>query len=361
MQGQGAETEAIQNKAGNLKLGESARLLLASGPDRAALEALRDEIAARIAALSLTQSRAPLVFLYQSMVIWLLERRFVVPWDNRMTARVQMWEIEWFNPVLAYQKQFVRMALAAFADAPGFKMMDTILRAIPDDSVGFVDNRQKDVTMYRRPGAKLTIIGFSGLNHQIAGIGWTSFDRAVAAKLNANLIVFKDFKRRLYLAGVTSIGDYAATIAYLRRLLAEFADTRIVALGGSGGVFGAIHIACELGLDHVVALPGPTSLKIGEGAEDKQVYQKIAEDAKAGLIAYPDLVERVNGAGLRRIDFFVGGQHAFDYAQMRNLADGCACVVPHVYKDHATHTLIDKCIADGSLIRAFEADASQVR
>ena len=75
MQGQGVETAATENKAGNLKLGERARLLLASGPDRAALEALRDEIAARITALSLSQSRAPLVFLYQSMVIWLLERK----------------------------------------------------------------------------------------------------------------------------------------------------------------------------------------------------------------------------------------------------------------------------------------------
>jgi hypothetical protein len=47
-------------------------------------------------------------------------------------------------------------------------------------------------------------------------------------------------------------------------------------------------------------------------------------------------VERVNGAWLRGIDFFVGGQQASDNAQMRNMADECACVVPHVYKTNTT-------------------------
>lgn len=355
IQDQAAKPEASDSKSGNLHLGMRARLLLASGPDRAALEALRDEIADRIATLSLNPSRAPYVFLYQSMVIWLLERRFVVPWDNRIAARVQLWEIEWFNPVLDYQKQFVSAGLAAFPDVQGFQMMETVMRAIPDGTSGFIDKRQKDVVIYRRPGAKLTIFGFSGLNHQLAGIGWTSFDRAVAARLNANLIVLKDFNVRLHLAGVTSIGDFNATCNYLRELLAEFSDTRTVALGGSGGVFGAINIACEIGIDHVVALAGPTSLEIGEAAEAKQVYRKVAEDAKAGLIAYPNLVERVNGAGLRRIDFFVAGQHEFDYAQMRNLADRCPCVVPHVYEHLDTHIVVDSCIDDGTLAQALDA------
>lgn len=346
---------AVEAKAGNLRLAEQARLVLASHPDKAALEALREEIDTRIAARNLARSRVPVVFLYKSLVTWLLDGTFEVPWESRTTARVQLWEIEWFNPVLDYQKRFVTEAHKAFPDAPGFEIIDRVLRTVPEGTEGFIDDRLKDVTMFRRPGATMTIIGFSGLNHQMAGIGWTMFDRAVASKLNANLIVLKDFHRRLYLAGIDSIGDFDAMIAYLRDLLKEFSGTRILSVGGSGGVFAAVNVACELGIDHVVAMAGPTSLRIGEDSEDKQVYQKIAADAATGLITYPDLVERVNTAGIRRIDFFVAGGHAFDYSQMRNLADGCPSVIPHVYEDHDGHVVIDRCIADGTLLAAFRA------
>ena len=349
------EGEGAEAKSGNLKLAERSREILAAKPDRAALEALLEEIDARIIGRKLTPARAPMVFLYQSLVTWLLRGEFVVPWDSRMTARVQFWETEWFNPVLEYQRRFVAKAHAEFPLVLGFEVMGRVLNTMPEGTEELIDDRHKDVTMFRRPGAKMTIIGFAGLNHQLNGIGWTMFDRAVASKLNANLIVVKDFHRRLYLAGVESIGDFNATVAYLREVLTEFADTRVVTIGGSGGVFAAINFACELGVDQVVATAGPTSLKIGESSEDKQVYQKIAADVDAGLIPCPDLVQRVTAAGIRRIDFFVAGKHAFDYAQMRNLADNCPCVVPHVYEDHDGHPVIDRCIADGTLLQAFNA------
>lgn len=348
----------VEAKAGHVGLAERARIILASNPDKVTLEELRVEIASRIAARNLLKSRAPLVFLYHSMLTWLLDGVFEAPWESRSSARIQMWEIEWHNPILDYQKRFVAEAWKSFPDVRGFEVAHSILASVPDGIVGFVDDRLKDVTMYRRPGAKMTIIGFSGLKHQMVGIGWTMFDRAVANRLNANLIVLKDFNRRLFLAGIESIGDLDASLEFLRSLLKEFADTKIVSVGGSGGVFAAINIACELGIEHVVALAGPTSLKIGESSEDKQVYQRIAADAAAGLITYPDLVERVNTAGIRRIDFFVAGGHAFDYSQMRNLADGCPSVIPHVYEDHDGHVVIDRCIADGSLIAALNAEAA---
>lgn len=352
-----AESKAVDARPGNAGLAERARQVLASKPDSAGLEALLDEINGRILQRGLTQARAPVVFLYQSLATWLLTGKFVAPWDSRMTARVQFWETEWFNPVLSYQKRFVAEAHQAFPRVLGFEVMGRVLGTIADGTEGYVDDRHKDVAVWRRPGAEMTIVGFGGLNHQVNGIGWTMFDRAVASKLNANLIVMKDFQRRLYLAGVESIGDFQATVAFVRNILGELAGTKVVAVGGSGGVFGAINYACELGIDHVVASAGPTSLKIGESAEEKQVYQKIAADADAGLFSCPDLAERVNAAGMRRIDFFVAGKHEFDYAQMRNLADNCACVVPHVYEDHDGHAVIDRAIADGSLLEAFNAQS----
>lgn len=348
----------VDARAGNLGLAAKARTVIASQPDESMLRALRTEIERRITNRGLTKSRAPLLYLYKSFATWLIDSQFETPWDSLSSARVQMWEIEWFNPVLDYQKRFVSEAHKAFPAAHGFEITNRILETIPDGSYGFIDDRQKDVTVYRRADAKMTIIGFSGLKHVMVGIGWTSFDRAIASKLNANLIVLKDFHRRLYLNGIESIGDFAATTSFLRNLLQEFSGTRIVAIGGSGGVFAALNMSCKLEIKQVIAIAGPTSLKIGESSEDKQVYKRIAADAAAGLIDYPDIVELVNASEIRRVDFFVSGKHEFDYSQMRNLADGCACVVPHVYEDDKGHghVVIDRCVTDGSLLAAFNAE-----
>lgn len=320
---------------------------------RAALDRLNEVWATHRGALG---RGARHMWLYRSLLTYKLTGQYEPAFQQLPGAQVQIWELEAQWPDLSYQKAFLAAAITQFGPRPGFKMFENVFAAVdPAVKSDFFDDPDADFQIHRRPGATLTILGFSGLNQRFAGLGWNSFDRTVALPLNANLIVVRDFHRRLYLAGVESMGDYAATVAQIKEALAEFRDTRIVAAGGSGGVFGAINISCDLDIRRIVAFGGPTSLELGEGNEDRQVYRKIADEAAEGLYSRPDLVQRVNASPIERIDFFVAGGHEFDFAQMQNLAAACPCVVPHVYENWSEHVVTDLAIADGTILEAFAA------
>ncbi|MFT5870743.1 MAG: hypothetical protein ACI8TF_002871 [Paracoccaceae bacterium] len=298
----------------------------------------------------------PMLHLYRAIAKWRRDSLYERPFSDLNGARLQRWDLERYCQIRPYQEALVADAALEFPSAPGFRIAKRMHKFSPPAVAGrpeFVADAREDISVLRRAGATQTIIGFSGLSHLIAGIGWNMFDRAVTGPLNANLVVLRDFNFRLYLSGIKSIGNRAETLDHLRTLLVSFADTRISFIGGSGGVFGALHAAAELGVGHVVALSGPTSLALGIDSEDRQVYQKIAEDAAAGKIDAPDLVTTVNASQIARIDFFLAGQHAFDYAQMRNLADNSTRVVPHVYKKLSKHVIFDHLAKDGSILEAF--------
>lgn len=206
----------------------------------------------------------------------------------------------------------------------------------------------------RRPGATRTFLVFTGLKLLISGLTGCLWDRAIAQSLGANIIICFDTSRRHFLGGIESIGNRAETVTFLRTLLEEFQDTSITAIGGSAGVFGALHASCDLGIEHVVASSGPTSLELGVADEDRQVYKKIYSAAEAGEIELVDLPNLVAASDIKRIDFFVGELSEFDMAQMNALRDKTDVVVPHLY-DSDAHSVIVPAIIDGSYRKAVTA------
>lgn len=298
----------------------------------------------------------PTLRLYISLLKWRLNATYERPFARMQAAQVQLWELEEIWPDVIYLRRFIEDAISQYGMTPGFKIFNTIFNAVDPANVSkFLEDPSEDFQIYRRPGAKLTIVGFSGLNHRFAGVGWNSFDQTVAHKLNANLIIVRDRFRRLYLNGIESMGDYARSVTTIGLILEEFKDTRVVAAGGSGGVFGAINIACDLDIRYIVAFGGPTSLEIGEESEHRQVYNKISADIAAGLYERPDLASKINTSKVERIDFFVAGRHEFDFQQMQNLSRQCACVAPHVYSEEEKHVVTHLAIADGTILRAFKS------
>ena len=332
----------------------SAQLALQGGAPAAIQAALAELVATQEAHRGTLGRGVRLVPLYRSLLHWTLTGEFLPCNTQIQGARLQLWHLESQWPALEYQKAFLAHTIASYGQQRGFRMFERIYAAVDGEKLSdFFDDEDQEFQIHRRPGATTTIIGFSGLNQRYAGFGWNSFDRTISHKLNANLIVIRDFQKRLYLAGIESVGRYPETVAYLKATLAEFAGTRVIATGGSGGVFGALNLACDLGIGHAVCMAGPTSLELGEDNSDRQVYQLIANEAEAGLYDKPQLAEKVKASALKRIDFFVAGGKAFDYAQMRNLAEKCTQVVPHVYEDWTDHIVTDLAVADGSLLAAF--------
>ena len=335
---------------------QRARPVLYAPESRASLEPLQSELLA-FQQSGETGSKRPEIRALQTLADWQLTGEIRTTYRNLNEARLQIWEYEYFCPVFDFQKAFLEQVVRDYPDAPGPVQFNQVCAHIGSPLDDGRDDRSKDVVVLRRPGATRTIFGVSGLKGVISGMGWTMFDRAISQKLNANLIILRDRNHLYYLNGVKSLGGLKDTITSLRKLLREFRDTRIIATGGSAGVLGALYLSCELGIDHVVASSGPTSLDIGVDEGDRQRFLVIKEMADKGELPYPDLAAKVAESGIRRVDFFVAGQHAFDMRQMRHLADRTDVVIPHVYADESGHSIIAKAILDGSFIRAFETTA----
>ncbi|WP_375286539.1 hypothetical protein [Sphingomonas sp.] len=323
--------------------------------DDAALIALDDELQSLLQLPPRALQRgARQITLYRSVIAWKRDGIFKPPFEDPQTARIQFWDLDAHSSDLEYKRQFIDHAAERYPNRRGFNMIRRVLTTIEKAQSRFRFGSE-DVQIHRRPGATLTIVGFSGIKGGFAGVGWMLFDRAVAEPLNANLVVLRDDNKRIYLAGIASLGDYSSSVAKVREILGEFADTRVVATGASGGVFGATAFAADLGVRHVVAFAGPTSIEVGEENEDRQVYRRISEDIEAGRFARIDLPTKVNNSAIERIDFFVAGQEAFDMRQLDALRSRCTKVVPHIYEDRSGHIVTDYAIEDGSLFEAFRA------
>lgn len=326
--------------------------------DDAALVALDDEL------LDLMKMPRPLVrralprlALYRSLIEWKRHARFTAPFENIQTARIQFWELDTYSSDLEYLRYYVAEAVNRFPTKRGFASFQRVLSTIRESRSGFKLSGT-DVQVHRRPGATITIVCFADINGKYPGMGWALFERAVAEPLNANLILLRDSNKRIYLAGIESLGDYPASVNRLRDIIGEFADTRVVATGGSGGVFGAINFSADLGIRHVVAVAGPTSIEVGEDNEDRVVYRRITADIEAGRFPRVDLAAKVNASPIEQIDFFVAGQKAFDMEQLHALQRQSSKVRPHVYEELDSHIIVDYAVEDGSLLAAFKAGPS---
>lgn len=327
-------------------------LLWEKGTPRADLQKLVTGIDTALAAGGLSANNRIVTQLYRSMAKWRLDGIFTIPFANLTEARIQFWETEYYCPLSAYQIEYVKAGQERFPSINLFSGMVRIFNTIGPVQSDFRDIRKSEIVTCLRPGATRTIIGFSALNQNPLGIGWATFERAIAGPLNANLIILKDFQKRLYLAGVKSIGDYGKTIDHLGELVDEYSDTQVTFMGCSGGTFAALNFASQIGVEHVVGLSGPNSLAIGEGSEDKRVYSQVSQDAAAGRLPYPDLIAQLKTSKVRRFDYFISEFHEFDMAQFRNARDNLDIVVPHLYPAN-THSMTDLAIEDGGLLRAF--------
>ena len=327
----------------------------ASADDDATLIALDEELRALLDRPRPRIRRGlPALLLYRSIIAWKRDGEFLPPFEDAVNARVQFWELDDHCADLEYKRRFVDEAVRRFPERRGFRLFQRVLATISHSKSRFKADLS-DVQIYRRPGATMTIVGFGDIKGGFTGVGWMLFDRAVAEPLNANIVLLRDRNRRIYLNGIESLGDYRTSVAKVREIIAEFSDTRVVATGCSGGVFGAINFAADLGVRHVVAFSGPTTIEIGEENEDRQVYRRISADIEAGLIERIDLAAKVNASAIERIDFFVAGQSSFDMAQLDALRSRCDKVEPHIYEQLSGHVITDYAIEDGSIFNAFNA------
>ena len=289
----------------------------------------------------------------KTLAMWRITGNISANYKDLHEAQVQVWEIEHHCPVFDFQKQFLLCVTNDYPNAKGPRQLSSVYQTIETADRTPLMRSQDGFVINRRSGAKRTFIVFTGMKFLISGMAPNILDRAIAQRLNANFIVCFDNSRQHFLGGIDTIGDRRETIAKLGSILAEFQDTTITAIGGSAGVFGALHASCDLGIDHVIATSGSTSLEVGFNYDGRQVYKKIFSAIEAGEIDAVDLCDLVSKSLIKRIDFFVGGKNEYDMAHLNELRRHTNVVVPHIYEDTADHGILERAVVDGSYIAAI--------
>ena len=141
----------------------------------------------------------------------------------------------------------------------------------------------------------------------------------------------------------------------LRDAVAALGTRRLVCMGNSAGVFGALYYGSELRADKVIVFSGPSSLQIGFEEAERQAYQRLHALRAEGKVVWPDLRAIYNSNAIS-VDFHFGSQNRVDRAQAENLAG-----LPNVNLipfDTANHVLIDEMHRSGLFDRVLSDAAS---
>jgi hypothetical protein len=153
---------------------------------------------------------------------------------------------------------------------------------------GFRDNKDLDVQIVAKPGATTTFVVCCGLRHAF-GVQLNVLYHCSLAKHNTNVVFLRDFSQSLYLPGIRSLGGLRETLKALRKTLASLKTQKLVFIGNSGGVFGALYYGARLHGDLMLLFGGPSSLELGLEETERQAYPRILALHNSSKIAWPNL------------------------------------------------------------------------
>lgn len=237
---------------------------------------------------------------------------------NPPEAVVQLSEL--FQHTLRFDvaKELVRRYSLRWPRLAALQSLTSFMAALEGPCEGFKDDQKLDVQIARKPGAKTTFVIFCGLAARF-GQYLNIIHHCCMAKLDVNVIYLRDFSQLLYLTGIRSLGDLEQSRDKLRKMIAELGTTKLVCMGNSGGVFGALHYGAMLPTNRVMVFSGPVSLQIGFEEDERQAYQRLHVLRGEGKVEWPDLRE-VYSRNDVSVDFYFGNQNRFDTAQANMLA-----------------------------------------
>lgn len=226
----------------------------------------------------------------------------------------------------------------------------------PDpDMPDFRDDVAKDVQVMARPGAETALILFCGARHRM-GMPLPLVHRWLAGS-GASLIYLRDLNGLCYFQGVASLGpDLATTVAAFRRMLGDMGAKRAVCFGCSGGGYGALRYALELGGD-AISLGSPSNMEPAFNVHMN--HGTIARQLKA---AFPDedldLRRRIEAAPRRPRTLFVYGERNWNeriHAEHMAGLDGADLYPVSGYEGHSTVAELMRRGVFGPLVEGFLA------
>ena len=216
------------------------------------------------------------------------------------------------------------------------------------------DDRTREVQVARSPNARATVLLTTGI--AFGNLPLAFIDTLFAAH-RMNVVYLRDFGKRAYLRGVSSLASSEdGTIAALKEIVAGLGAKRTIAMGSSSGGFSALRYGALLGADLAVSFSGPTAMSefFGEtrvSAWNPNFFVK-AQVEQEGDLPF-DLVPVLSQERPTRFLQFYGRDSAEDAAQARRLEGlpGVSLVAVPGVKDHF---VVDHMIGDGSFEKLLE-------
>jgi len=276
--------------------------------------------------------------------------------SNPPEAVVQLGEL--FQHTLRFDvaKELVGRYSLRWPRLRALQSLSAFMPALEGPYEGFKDDQELDVQIARKPGAKTTFVIFCGLAARF-GQYLNIIHYSYMAKLDVNVIYVRDFSHLLYLTGIRSLGSVEESRDKLREIIAELGTTRLVCMGNSGGVFGALHYGAMLPADKVMVFSGPASLQIGFEESERQAYQRLHALRVEGKVEWPDLRE-VYSRNDVSVEFYFGNLNRVDTAQANALAG--LSNVRLMPQESRQHVVIDEMHSSGLFGRALRSAAYDV-
>ncbi|MBV9992166.1 MAG: tetratricopeptide repeat protein [Alphaproteobacteria bacterium] len=210
------------------------------------------------------------------------------------------------------------------------------------------DDRTLEVQVARSADARATVLLTTGI--AFGNLPLAFLDTLFAAH-RMNVVYLRDFGKRAYLRGISSLGDDEAdTVAALKRMVAELGAKRTIAMGSSSGGFSALRTGALVGADVAVSFSGPTAMT--EFFDDTRVsawnpnFFVKAQIEQEGELPF-DLVPVLSKPWPTRFIQFYGQGAREDAAQARRL-EGLPGVTLTAVPGVEDHFVVDHMIGDGS-------------
>lgn len=261
-------------------------------------------------------------------------------------ATLELNELMGFSRRYDVGKEVLSLYMDRWPTAANLRKHAVVLSGYTQAATPFRDVFSKDVQIVPHPGASATLLVFCGIRH-LFGFSLNVLHHCWLGARSANVIYLRDFHETLYLQGFKSVGDQTASLAYLRGAIEALGAPKLVCIGNSGGVLGALHYGSMLHADSIIGYSGPSSVEIGLQFEAKQSYKKLAKLQNTGQVTWPDVRGALAEHPYTRVRMFYAGDHEADRPQAENLA-GLANVSLEPLPGESEHFIIDQLILNGS-------------
>lgn len=263
-------------------------------------------------------------------------------------------------PAVRQAKPAIRLQSAATAELRAYADAANVPMAAPNADKARLITPAGDILIERAAGSRSLLLAFGGLSTMFGGVAEDMGFLVNRTCINAMFV--SDPQRLFMLGGFASVGDYAATIEWLKALRQAWSLESFYCLGLSGGGYPALRYGLDLGARRILTFAAPTQITPGITAIDKRAtalaHRVLTRKPEMCVNLRDEIAKR--GAAAPEIINYYGAEMAEDAYHARNI-EGLPTVTSRGVEGLDSHAVIRWLKDSGrfpDILREFLHDAA---